>query len=203
VLVVAGLARHRRDGVAGDVRRVDHEQVDPTAQVARQRGVEVAGVHPLGREVAPSAGDGRGVGVRGVHLGRGPPGGEHGTERPGAAAEVDDQLGRLARGHRDDQLAAPARDEHARVDGDPQARERRPPHDLLQRLAGHPSRGPGHQLGGRGRLVEQQPRLLLGEDTAGRAERGDELGLVHTTCPRRTTAIGSRSTPRSATGSRG
>jgi len=203
VLVVAGLAGHRRDRLGRDVGGVDDEQVDATPQLGRERGVEVARVHPLGRQVAPSAGDRGGVGVCGVHLGQGPASGESRPERTRPAAEVDHHLRRLARGHLDHQLAAATRHEHARVDRDPQPVEQRPADDVLERFTGHPAGGPRHQLGRRGRLVEQEPGLVLGEDAPGRTERGDELGLVHTTCPRRTTAVGSRSTPRSATGSRG
>ncbi len=172
-------------------------------QLGRERGVEVALVHPLGREVAARAGHGDRVGVGGVHLGRRPVSGESSAEGGGAAAQVDHHVGGLAQGDRDDQLAPSSRHEHPGVDRDPHAREGRPADDVLERLARHPAGRPRHQLAGRRRLVEQEPGLLLGEDAPGRPERGHELGLVHTTCPRSTTAVGSRSTVRSARGSRG
>ena len=81
MFVVARLAGHRRDLVVGDVGGVDDEQVDPSAQVVGERGVEVSGEDPLGRQVASGARDRGRVGVGGVHLGIGPPRGQGGTER--------------------------------------------------------------------------------------------------------------------------
>ena len=69
-------------------------------------------------------------------------------ERAGAAAQVDDRpAGRPApgsparpQGDVDQELAAPAGDEHAWVDQDPQAGELGPADHLLKRLARGPPR---------------------------------------------------------------
>ena len=205
VLVVARLARHGRHGVGRDVRRVDDDEVDPTAQVVGQRGVEVALVDPLGRQVAAGAGHRCRVRVRGMHLGRRPrarrarlpppPCRSTGRRRRPAGA-------RRGHGRRGARCAVAARRR-------PASTATRRPANAAQPTtcsSGSPAIRRAAQAissAGRRRLVDEQSRLVLGEDAAGGTQGGDELGLVHTTCPRRTTAAGSRSTVRSARGSRG
>ena len=83
--------------------------------------------------------------------------------RPAPAHGLRDQERRALPGH-----------EHAGIDGDPQAAELRPAEQRLQRRAVDPRGGEGVELGGRQAAAPQQPRLVLGEHAARRAQAGDE-----------------------------
>ncbi|BCB91703.1 hypothetical protein Psuf_090160 [Phytohabitans suffuscus] len=180
-LVVAGLGRQVGQRGGRDVRDVRHHDVDPAAQRLGQRRVQVALVDvAAGRgQVAPRAAYRRGVGVRGVDGDRAGGRGHRGGQGAGAAAHVDDRgRGRAAgqQGHRlaDQQRGAPARDEDARVDRDPQAAELRPPQQVLQRLAGDPAGDQRGQVGGGVRGGGEQARLVFGEDTTRGAQPLDD-----------------------------
>ena len=117
-LVQPGLRRHQRDRVAGHVRHVGEQQVDPPPHRRGQRVEQIALVGPAThlRDVPAGARDGGGVDVRGVQLdarhGRG-----HGdAQRPRPAAEVDDDGARAGQGDRllHQDLGPAARDEDAR-----------------------------------------------------------------------------------------
>jgi hypothetical protein len=122
-------------------------------------------------EGTPGAAHGDGVDVRGVQFDRTVPDvgeslQESGPDRPRAAAEVDDHTGARRGGQRlvDEELAAVTRHED------------RPAEHVLERLAGHPTADQDRQLGRRPGLGPQQARLVLGEDAAGGAKGGDEIG---------------------------
>ena len=117
----------------------------------------------------------------------GQPGRDREPERAGTAAQIDDH-GDCAAAHprppepdgdRDQELASPARYENAGIHQYPQARELGPADHLLQWFPGCPSLYQGVKLrrgpGGR----KQHRRLVLGEDTAGRAEPGDHGCIVN------------------------
>ena len=145
-LVLARLRRHQADPVGRHVRRVGHQDVDPTAQVGRQRLVEVSLMDPPTGvcEVAPGAADRRRVQVDCVQLdllgGRS----QCRCHRAGAAAQVDhhDRSGRVDRssGRRDlrsrlaGEVLGPApRDEDPRVHRDPLPAELGPAEHMLER----------------------------------------------------------------------
>src|SRR5690606_641757 len=179
-LVVAGLRTEQPELVGGDVRRARDEHGDTTAETPGEGGEQVAlvdgGAPPA--EVASRAGHGPGVDVGGVEVHLPELGGQRAADRADAAAQVDDgdaaagpgvaadQGGRLL----DEQAAARAGDENARLDGEPQSPERRPPDDVLERLAELPARHHGLELlGRRGRLHEDRG-LVLREDAPGRRQ---------------------------------
>ena len=82
---------------------------DPAAQVAGQRGVEVALEDPVRWQVAAGAGDGVRVDVRGVHLQAGYAGEQGRAERAGAAAQVDDDVAGREPGRRGPRTSAAER----------------------------------------------------------------------------------------------
>src|SRR5437660_804418 len=65
----------------------------------------------------------------------------------------------------------------SRVDRDAQAAELRPAKNVFQRLTGGAANHPRVQLGRRPRGGDEQPRLVLGEDAAGRAQPIDDPGF--------------------------
>ena len=102
------------------------------------------------------------------------------TDRARTAAQVDDdgalacQRERLAH----QQLAASPRHEHPGSHDDPQAAELRPAQQVLQ---GNATRAPAHQRGKLRRRVgglDEQTRLVLGEDATGSAKFADRGGVV-------------------------
>ena len=124
--------------------------------------------------------------------------GQRGAHRTRAAAQVDDDnlpldggrrrpggaRGRArapglagARGLADEELGATAGDEYSRADGYPQATEVRPADDMFEGRAGDPLVHHGVEVGRRACRGDEQPRLVLREDAAGRAEPGDDDGL--------------------------
>ena len=84
----------------------------------------------------------------------------------GLAADVHQPLGLV-----DEQLGAVPGHEHAGLHHHPDAAERRPPDDVLQRLAGHPPPDHRLELVGDARRLDQQGGLLLGEHAAGARSR--------------------------------
>jgi len=175
--VDAGLRRHQRDGPGRDVGGVGDQDCDATAQ-GRGQGVEqIAPIH-LTCGVSAGATHGGWVDVGGVHLDprhRGEQRGPHGTR---AATQVEHHRARF--GERDgvvgEELGAAARHEHPGVDLDPQATEFRPADQVFQRQPGGPLADQGvkfRECRGRG---DQQPRLVLGEDTTGGTKPGDNDG---------------------------
>ena len=76
----------------------------------------------------------------------------------------------------DEELGAAAGHEDSRVHGDPQAAELRPAQDVLKGQAGHPPVHHGGQLGRGLGGRDEQPGLVLGEDTAGGPEPGGDGG---------------------------
>jgi hypothetical protein len=128
----------------------------------------------------------RGIDVGGVQLDPAQGGGQRGAHRARAAAQVDDDgrpFGILPGGHRgpagevgglpDQELAAAARYEDPRIQGYPQPAELRPAQDVLEGLAGRPLVHHGGQDVRRLGRGDEQPRLVLGEDTARVAEPAD------------------------------
>lgn len=116
------------------------------------------------------------VDVGGVQLDRAQRGGERGADRTGAAAQVHDDRGvrHLGEGLFDEELGATAGHEDAGAHGDPQSAELRPADDEFERVAGDPAvHHAGQFVGGAGG-GEDQPCLVLGEDTARGAECGDD-----------------------------
>jgi len=82
------------------------------------------------------------------------------------------QVGGLA----DEELGAVAGHEDSRVHGYPQPAELGPADDVFD---GHPGGSPVHhggEVGGRLCRGDEQPRLVLGEDAAGRPEPADDDG---------------------------
>ncbi len=129
------------------------------------------------RQVAAGAAHRGRIDVGRVH--GGPPaerGGQRGAQGARAAAQVHHQGGGRGQLGRplDEELRAAARHEHAVVDGHPQAAERGPADDVLQRVAAGPARHHGVQLVGRAGGGEEQRGLLLREHAARRAEAGGE-----------------------------
>ena len=204
-LVQPGFRRQQGDLAGRDVGDVGGQHVDPPAQRAGQRIVQVALVHLAGRggHVAPGAPHRGRIDVGGVQLGVAQGRGHRGAHRPGPAAQVENdhrlpRPGRLPAEHDRDAgeiFGAPARDEDARVDGDPLAAELGPAEHLLER---QPGDAPGHQVGevGRGlRRRDEQLRLLLGEDAARGAQRADDRRQISGTELSGTRQCGQRSLP--------
>ena len=104
---------------------------------------------------------------------------QRGAHRARAAAEVDDDSSRPgeAGGLTDEELGADAGDEHAVVDDDPQAAELGPAENVFERQAGHSPVDHGGEVGRRARRGDEQPRLVLGEHTAGGPKPGDDDGF--------------------------
>ena len=168
----------------GHVGRVDDEQVDAAAQAGRaaarrgrpRRRARAAG---CGARSATAAGSRSAActSTPGTAAARAAP------TRAGAAAQVDDH--RAGSGQRDrlrdEERGAPARHEHAGVDGDAQPAELGPAQQLLQRRARRPGARPGRRApSGDSAAVAQQPRLVLGEHAARRAQPGDHgVGRGH------------------------
>lgn len=127
------------------------------------------------RDIAAGAAHRGRVDVRGVQFGPAEGRGQRGADRTRAAAQVDDD-GRVARerdGLLDEEFGTAARHEDAGVEGDAQTVELRPAEDVFE---GQSRDAPVHHRGGLVRGTgggEDQLRLVLGEDTAGGAERGD------------------------------
>ena len=162
----------------GHVRHVGQQDAHPPAQRGRQRPEQVALVDPPARggQVAPGAAHRGRVDVGGVHLGLIHRGGQYRAEGARAAAQVHHHGS--GAGQRDglagQELGAPPGDEHGGIDGDPQAAELSPAQHVLEWLARGP---PVHQGGPVGRCAgggDEQISLLLGPDTAGRAEPGGD-----------------------------
>ena len=181
-LMEAGLRGQQVDRPSGNVGCVDDQNVDATPQRRGQRLVEVAFVDLTGRGDVTAGAPHRGrVDVDCVQLdpGGGPGGrGQCGADRARAATQVNDngtwpgQGGGLV----DEELGAAARDEDTGVHGDPQAAELRPAEEVFE---GHAGGSPIHHGGdvvrGAG-CADEQPRFVLGEDTAGRPKPGDDDG---------------------------
>ncbi len=122
-LVLARLGRHQRNRIGRYVRCVDHDDVDSTLQLRRQRVEQVTFVNvAVWLEVEPSTRHGRRIDVCRVQLdpltrlqhGR--------TDRTGAATQVDDDRTgpRQAAGLDDQNLGTSPRHEHTGLDDDPQ-----------------------------------------------------------------------------------
>ena len=77
-------------------------------------------------------------------------------------------------GPADQELGAAARYEDAGVYGYPQAAELRPAEDVLEGLAGGTPVHHGGQAGRRPSRGHEQPRLVLGENTARCPQPGDD-----------------------------
>ena len=76
----------------------------------------------------------------------------------------------------DEEFGAAARHEDTGIDGYSQAAELRPPHHVLERLARRPPVYHRGEVCGRAGRGDQQPRFVLGEDTAGGAKPGHDGG---------------------------
>ena len=205
VLVVARLAAASvAISSVGTYGALTSEHVDPPAQVVGQGVVQVALVDPPGRQVTARAGDGSRVGVGGVQLGLGPARGQRLRRAPRCRSRGRPRPARVGRPgpRRVDQELAASCAGRTRPGRRRCAGRRTPPSPTIC-SSGSPAirrRRPGHQLAGDEASVEQQARLLLGEHTARRAQRGDELGTRWSaTRPARAArpAAGSRSTDRS------
>ena len=190
-LVDAGLRGQQPDRLGGDVGRVGDQDVDAAPQCGGQRLVEVALVHLTtgGGDVAAGAPHRGGVDVDGVQLDPVQGRDQRGAHRARAAAQVDDDgswpgedLAGVAGGTAgegglaDEELGAAAGYEDPGVHGDPQAAELRPAEDVFEGQAGDPPVHHGGEVGRRPRRGDEQPRLVLGEDTAGGPKPGDDGG---------------------------
>jgi hypothetical protein len=144
---------------------IDGVQLD-VAQRCRERGADRAGaaaqVHHHDRPRPGLTGFLAGAGVWGA--------GWLGGVRPGPARFRADEGHSVAH----QELGSAAGNEHARVHGDTQAAELRPADDVLKRQAGHSLVYHLGQAGRRPGRADEQPRLVLGEDAAGRPEPGDD-----------------------------
>ncbi len=76
----------------------------------------------------------------------------------------------------DEELGAAAGHEDSGVHGYPQTAELRPAEDVFQRQAGGSLVHHRGEVGRRPCRSDQQPRLVLGEDTAGGPKPGDDGG---------------------------
>ena len=111
--------------------------------------------------------------------------GQRGADRARAAAEVDDDRAapggaalrtREGQGPLHEELGAAAGHEHPGIHRHPPPVELGPPQDVFER---HPTGPAPHHGGEVGRCAgrgEEQLGLVLGEDTAGGTERGDNGG---------------------------
>ncbi|KAJ1684282.1 hypothetical protein LUZ63_020575 [Rhynchospora breviuscula] len=191
-LVLARLAGQQRELSGGDVRRVDAQDVDATAQRAGQGVVQVTGGdRGPPAQVRARAGDGRRVQVGGVHPGDGDAAQHQGGHRADAAAQVDDHgratrrctggdprgnlCGRLS-GDAGQQRGPSARHEDAGRDGEVQPG----PADAARPRARAARRRPAAreplEVGGVGGRGDEGGGLLLGEHAARRAQPVHESG---------------------------
>ena len=94
---------------------------------------------------------------------------QYGAHRARAAAQVDDDGVRPGKGgglvHQE--LGAPPRYEHIRVDKYPQPAEVCPAEDVFERYAGDPLINHRREFGRCGGRADEQLRFVLGEDAAG------------------------------------
>jgi hypothetical protein len=165
--------------------------VDPAAQVRRQRFEEVSLVDVAVRQVLPGAVDRRGIDVGRVHLDERHLLEDRRGDRTRSAAQLDrdpggpqpcDRLG-------GEQLRALPRHEHPGPYDDPQVGELRPPEHPLQRLAGDPAGDERLEVAA---LLHEQPRLVLGVHAPGLPQGSDRL-VVRGGHPRRVAGhIGAR-----------
>jgi len=161
---------------------VGDEEVHAAPQRSRQRLIEVAFVHltPGGGNVASGAPHRGWVDVDGVQLDPIQGHDHRHADCAGATAQVNDDsswpLGGEGRGLADEELGAAARHEDSGIHGYPQAAELRPAEDVLQGKAGDSPVDHGGEVVRRTRSAEEQPRLVLGEDTAGSPKSGDDNG---------------------------
>ena len=179
-LVHAGLRRQQLDLVGRHVGCVGDQDVDAAMQRSGQRVIEITLVHPPpgAGHVAAGAPHGGGIDVDGVQLDPVQRSDQRDAHRARAAAQVHDdgtwpgEGGSLA----NEELGSAARYEDAGPHGDPQATELRPAEDVFEGKTGDPAVDQGGEVGRRPRLGDEQPRLVLGVDTAGGPKPGDDLG---------------------------
>ena len=100
--------------------------------------------------------------------------GDGGADRAGATTHVEDDGSWPGDGDRvsDEELRASSGDEDTRIHHDPHAAELRPSDDVFDGLAGGSSLDHGREVGRRAGGGDEQPRFVLGEDTAGGTQPG-------------------------------
>lgn len=127
--------------------------------------------------VPPSAPHRGGIDIGGVQLDAGKRGGERRAHRAGAAAQVHDDggLGGERDGLFDQELGASAGHEDTGFHGYAKAPELGPAQDVFEGQARDAAVHHHGEFGGRTSGGEDQTRLVLGEDTARGAERGDDM----------------------------
>ena len=178
--VVTGLGRHQRDRVGRHVGRVGDHDGDPSPQRHAGSGcVEVALVHPPGAEVAAGARHRGGFDVDGVQLesrapprpGRWPPRRRRSTarrrRRPAAGAVSASRTSSSVR-RRGTKTPGPTAIRRPQNSAQPSRCSSGSPATRRCDQDG--------QLGGGAGGVDEQARLVLGEDAAGRAQGGDDVG---------------------------
>jgi hypothetical protein len=175
------LGREESDLRRRHVGHVRGQDRDPAAQPGGQRLEQVTLVDAVAGEVLPGAADRGRVDIGGMHLGSCHGGGQGRADRARAAAEVDDHGTRPGQSHGlpDEELGTPPRHEHTRRDSDPQAAELGPAENLLQRQAGGALADHDVEFGQCPGGSDEQPRLVLGEHAAGRAQPSDDNGIRH------------------------
>ena len=177
------------------VGHVGGQDRDPAAQPGGQCLEQVTLVDAAAGKVLPGAADRGRVDVGGVHLGPFHGGGQGRADRARAAAQVDNHGTRPGHGFPggsggvvppeqqssllDEELGTPPRHEHTRRHGDPQAAEPGPAENLLQRQAGGALADHDVEFGRCPGGSDEEPRLVLGEHAAGRAQPGDDNGIRH------------------------
>jgi hypothetical protein len=178
-LVQSRFRWHERHLARGDVGRVHHKDVDPSAEPRWQRIVEISLVDLSAdrSDVLPCARDGGVVDVGGVQLGTAERRYDRDADGAGAAAEVDNDRAPVLRselGHGDglahEELAATTRHEDAVVDGYPEPAELSPAEDVLEWKTADPPVDHGGEVCRRPRGVSEQSCLVLGEHAACRPQ---------------------------------
>ncbi len=188
-----GFGRQQPHLLGGHVGRVGGQDVDASPQRDGQRLVKIALVHLASGagKVAAGAPHRSRVEVGRVQLDRVQGHKQRDAHRARAAAQVDDDRRRPVRrladasggqplgesdSLLDEELGAASGHEDTGVHGYPQAAEPRPAKDVLKGQAGGPPIHHGGKLVLGPRRAKEQPRLVLGEDTADGPQPGNDGG---------------------------
>jgi 3-oxoadipate enol-lactonase len=178
------LGRQQRDLLGRYIRHIGDEDVDASTKTVGQGLEEISLIHEsiAERDVASRACDGGRLDVGRVQLDPIESRGDGGTksarptaqiENNGGTAGVPDAAGELdGQAHQNFGTAAGHKD--ARPDRDPEAGERGPADDLLERKAGNAGFDHTVEVGAGGRRGQQDLGLVLGKDAAGRAKGSDD-----------------------------